>query len=195
MSGTPPGQVDMNATGMRITAGRFRGRRLPVPEIAGVRPTPSKVRQALFNILGGIEGATMLDLFSGSGLMALEAISRGASVAISIESNWRAVRHLQDMRERWTIEDCWELLHGDVHAMLARLAGRHFDLVFADPPYAQAISVCVPRWLDEAQVSCAQLVIEESARVSTAWPSGWTQRQLRHYGGTCLYFLTRTGAS
>jgi len=179
----------MKTTGVRITAGRFRGRHLPVPGIAGVRPTPSKVRQALFNILGGIEGATVLDLFSGSGLMALEAISRGASTAISIESSRRVVRHLQGMREKWEIEDIWHLLHGDVHAMLARLSGQHFDLVFADPPYAQGISEHIPHWLDDAKVSCTQLVIEESARIVPAWPPGWTQQQLRRYGDTCLYFF------
>jgi len=183
----------MSATGVRITAGRFRGRHLPVPEVTGVRPTPSKVRQALFNILGGLEGATVLDLFSGSGLMALEAISRGASVTVSIESNRRVICHLQGMRKQWGIEDRWRLLHGDVRAMLASLADRHFNLVFADPPYAQGISVCLPRWLDEARVSCTELVIEESARVAPVWPPGWTQRQSRRYGDTCLHFLTRTG--
>jgi len=174
---------------VRITAGRLRGRHLSVPGITGVRPTPSKVRQALFNILGSLEGASVLDLFSGSGLMALEAISRGAATVISVESNRRVIRHLQGVRERWALEDCWQLLCGDVQGMLPRLAERHFDLVFADPPYAQGISECIPRWLDESRVSCAQLVIEESARVDPQWPSGWTELQSRRYGDTCLYFL------
>jgi len=164
---------------------------LPVPGIAGVRPTPSKVRQALFNILGSLEGATVLDLFSGSGLMALEAISRGASTVISIESSRRVVRHLQGVREKWEIEDSWQLLHGDVRTMLARLSGQHFDLVFADPPYARGISTCIPIWLEESRISCTQLVIEESARVDPLWPSGWTEQQSRRYGDTCLYFLVR----
>ncbi len=179
--------------GVRITAGSFRGRRLLIPEVIDVRPTPSKVRQALFNILGSVEDAAVLDLFSGSGLIALEAISRGASAAISIESNRRVVRHLQGVREQWKVEGRWRLLHGDVHIMLARLANRHFNLVFADPPYAQGIGACLPRWLDEARVSCSELVIEDSARIVPVWPQGWTQRQSRRYGDTCLYFLTRTG--
>ncbi len=183
----------MSATGVRITAGRFRGHHIPVPEVTGVRPTPSKARQALFNILGSLEGTVVLDLFSGSGLMALEAISRGASATVSIESNRRVIRHLQGIRKQWGIEDCWQLLHGDVHVMLASLADRHFNLVFADPPYAGGISACLPRWLDETRVSCTELVIEESARVVPTWPPGWTQRQSRRYGSTCLYFLARTG--
>jgi len=174
---------------MRITAGRFRGHNLPAPKHAGVRPTPSKVRQALFNILGNIEGAFVLDLFSGSGLMALEALSRGAAAVISVEKSKRIFKHLQDVQHDWGIQDEWQLLCGDVQGTLPHLTGRHFDLVFADPPYAQGISEHIPCWLDDARISCTQLVIEESARVDPTWPSGWTQLQFRRYGDTCLYFL------
>jgi len=174
---------------MRITAGRFRGRNLPVPKSPEVRPTPSMVRQALFNILGSIEGACVLDLFSGSGLMALEALSRGAVAATSVEKNKRIFKHLQDVRRDWEIRGEWQLLCGDVQGMLSRLAGRRFDLVFADPPYAQGISEHIPCWLDNSRISCAQLVIEESARIDPLWPPGWTQARSRRYGDTCLYFL------
>jgi len=174
---------------MRITAGRFRGRNLPVLKSPEVRPTPSKVRQALFNILGSIEGANVLDLFSGSGLMALEALSRGAVAATSVEKSRYIISHLRNVRHDWEIQDEWQLLHGDVQKILPRLAERHFDLVFADPPYAQGISERIPCWLDEARISCAQLVIEESVRVDPLWPPGWTQAQSRRYGDTCLYFL------
>jgi len=174
---------------MRITAGQFRGRNLPVPKQAGVRPTPSKVRQALFNILGNIKGVCVLDLFSGSGLMALEALSRGAVAVTSVEKNERIFKHLQDVHRDWDIQDEWQLLCGDVQGMLPRLAGRHFDLIFADPPYAQGISEHIPYWLDNSRISCAQLVIEESARIDPQWPSNWTQLQSRRYGDTCLHFL------
>lgn len=174
---------------MHITAGRFRGRNLPVPKHAGIRPTPSKVRQALFNILGDIEGACVLDLFSGSGLMALEALSRGAAEVTSVEKNKRIFKYLQDVRHDWDIQADWQLLCGDVRGVLPRLAGRRFDLVFADPPYAQGISGHIPHWLEDARISCTQLVIEESARVDPTWSSGWTELQSRRYGDTCLYFL------
>jgi len=174
---------------MRITAGRFRGRNLPIPKSSDVRPTPSKVRQALFNILGNIEGAFVLDLFSGSGLMALEALSRGAAEVTLVEKNRQTFTRLRDVRRDWAIEDEWQLLCGDVQEMLPRLAGRRFDIVFADPPYARGISECIPRWLDNARIFCPQLVIEESARVDPMWPSGWTESQSRRYGDTCLHFL------
>jgi len=131
----------------------------------------------------------VLDLFSGSGLMALEALSRGAVAVTSVEKNKRIFKHLQDVRCDWDMQDEWQLLCGDVQGMLSRFAGRHFDLVFADPPYARGISERVPCWLDDARISCTQLVIEESARVGPRWPSGWTQLQSRRYGDTCLYFL------
>ncbi len=176
---------------MRITGGRFRGRRLPVPKIPDVRPTPSRARQAMFNIIGGIEGMAILDLFSGSGLMALEAISRGAATVISIEAGRHVFRHLRSMQSQWGLADCWRLVHGDVHAMLPGLGGRRFNLVFADPPYGRGISECIPGWLDEAGISCGRLVIEESSRIQPLWPRGWTSPVPRRYGDTTLHFLDR----
>jgi len=176
---------------MRITAGRLRGRKVTVPDIPGVRPTPSKVRQALFNILGPLDGCQVLELFSGSGLMALEALSRGAASVTSIEKDRRIVGRLSDMRSGFGVELEWYLLCGDAQAELGRLKGRHFDLIFADPPYGKGISEALPQWLDAAGVSCGQLVIEEEARAEPAWPAGWTERQARRYGGTCLHFLDK----
>ena len=143
----------------------------------------------MFNILGDIEGGMVLDLFSGSGLMALEALSRGAAFAVSIEANRRVLHQLQDIRIQWNLAGCWQLLGGGVHAMLPKLSGRCFDLVFADPPYAKGISEKIPLWLSEAQISCRRLVIEESAGIAPLWPKGWTAHPPRRYGGTCLHFL------
>lgn len=174
---------------MRITAGSLRGRNVTVPSIPGVRPTPSKVRQALFNIIGGVDGFRVLELFSGSGLMALEALSRGAASVVSLEKERRIVERLAAIRRDWKLEDQWELLCGDVQSELSRLGGRHFDLAFADPPYDTGISEQLPLWLDAADISCGQLIIEETSRTTPHWPEGWTERQVRRYGGTCLHFL------
>ncbi len=179
---------------MRITAGQLRGRKITVPDIPGVRPTPSKVRQAMFNILGSVEGCAVLELFSGSGLMALESLSRGAASVISVEKNRHIVGRLKSIRRDWELEDHWRLLCGDVRAELPRLKGRHFDLVFADPPYGKGISEKLPLWLTSAGISCGRLVIEEAARANPLWPAGWTERQARRYGETCLHFLDAEGA-
>jgi len=175
---------------MRITAGSFRGRNLHIPDIAGLRPTPARVRQALFNILGDVEGWSVLDLFSGSGMMALESLSRGARNAISIEQHHRAFECLQRIRHEWLLAARWRILRGSLPAMLSRVEGQHFDLVFADPPYERGMAEQIPAWLDAHHVSCRHLIIEESARMQPRWPAGWTAAQSRRYGDTCLYFLT-----
>ncbi len=179
---------------MRITAGKLRGRNVVVPEFPDVRPTPAKVRQALFNILGPLENVVMLDLFSGSGLMALEALSRGATSVISIDKNRHIVKHLQAIRSSLQLESDWSLMCGDVQHILPQLGNRRFSLIFADPPYAAGISQLLPTWLDAAGISCAQLVIEETSRIHPVWPAGWTASQSRRYGETCLHFLEAESA-
>ncbi len=176
---------------MRITAGAMRGRVITVPNVPGLRPTPSKVRQALFNILGSVDGFRILDLFAGSGIMALEALSRGAASATSIEQDRRAVKALQQSRDTLNMSDQWVIQTGSVEQGLARLAGKAFDLIFADPPYARGFTEVLPDLLTQYDIHCDQLVIEESARVKPVWPDGWVCRQSRRYGDTCLHFLLR----
>ncbi len=176
---------------MRITAGAMRGRVITVPNVPGLRPTPSKVRQALFNILGSVNGFRILDLFAGSGIMALEALSRGAASATSIEQDRRAVKALQQSRDTLNMSDQWVIQTGSVEQGLARLAGKAFDLIFADPPYARGFTEVLPDLLTQYDIHCDQLVIEESARVKPVWPDGWVCRQSRRYGDTCLHFLLR----
>jgi len=179
---------------MRITAGTLRGRKVPVPDMPGVRPTPSKARQALFNILGGVDGYHVLDLFSGSGLMALESLSRGAASVVSVEKNRRITQQLTGVCRAWELEERWQIFCGDVSNSLGHLGRKQFDLVFADPPYDCGVSARLPQWLAQAGISCAELVIEESSRARPEWPAGWTQRQVRRYGGTCFYFLNAEDA-
>ena len=175
---------------MKVTAGHLRGRKVPVPNIEGLRPTPSKVRQALFNILGDIEGAQVLDLYAGSGVMALEALSRGAASAVSIERHAKAVRAMQQLQQTLAPND-WRILAISVEQGLKHLADRQFDLIFADPPYAQGLAEKLPLWLDEQHIGCDRLVIEESSKYQPHWPAGWQCNQSRSYGDTCLHFLGR----
>lgn len=175
---------------MRITAGTMRGRIVPVSSIDGLRPTPSKVRQALFNILGNIENWQVADLFSGSGIMAMEALSRGAQSAVSIEKHATLARDLKRLRQQFDLNQ-WEIISGQLPQTLASLQQRSFDLVFADPPYQQGFASLIPAWLDQQQIDCHQLVIEESSRIEPQWPEGWTHNQSRRYGDTTLHFLTK----
>ncbi|MDX8396536.1 MAG: 16S rRNA (guanine(966)-N(2))-methyltransferase RsmD [Mariprofundaceae bacterium] len=169
----------------------MRGRVLRIPNIKGLRPTPSKVREALFSILGDIEGLSMLDLFSGSGLMALESISRGASSATSIEEDIKACKSMQILQQDWKVQD-WQILPAKLPKALSKLQSTSFDLIFADPPYDQGLAKQIPRWLDQHGITCQTLVIEEASKVQPDWPQGWTLLQSRRYGETCIHILKKT---
>jgi len=176
---------------MRITAGSMCGRTIQVPDVPGLRPTPSKVRQALFNILGSVDEFRVLDLFAGSGIIALEALSRGAKSILSIEQHHRAVRSINQARDRLALTDRWQIKSASVETALAALTGASFELIFADPPYAQGYAEQLPDLLTQHAIDCDQLVIEESARIQPDWPEDWICQQSRRYGDTCLHFLLR----
>jgi len=167
----------------------MRGRIIKVPDVSGLRPTPSKVRQALFNILGSVDGFSVLDLYAGSGIMALEALSRGAASAISIEQHHRVVRGLKQARNILALTERWRIRAASVEMALAALTGESFDLIFADPPYAQGYAEQLPHLLTKHGITCGQLVVEESSRVQPEWPEDWVCRQSRRYGDSCLHFL------
>jgi len=121
---------------IRIIGGKWRGRKIDVLEADGLRPTPDRVRETLFNWLADrCRGATVLDCFAGSGVLGLEALSRGANRLIALEQNVQAVEHLQRQAELFEA-GAIEVIGGDALASIARL-GQKFDLVFIDPPYAR----------------------------------------------------------
>jgi 16S rRNA (guanine966-N2)-methyltransferase len=179
---------------MRITAGTHRGRVLSVPDLPGLRPTPSRVREALFNILGDIDGWKVLDLFAGSGVMSIEALSRGAASATAIEQHHKACQLMQAYGQQLGLER-WQIIKGSLPSILSRIENSSYDLIFADPPYNQGFAEQIPLWLDEHGISCSQLVIEESSKAAPKWPEHWTLTQSRRYGDTCLHFLEPENAS
>lgn len=123
---------------MRITSGRFKGRVLKIPK--GIRPTQEKVRKALFDILGGVEGLSFLELFAGSGAVGFEAVSRGARALVMVEHNRDCVIDIGKNIEALKVKEC-ELYPGGVEQALAVLhrKGMRFDIVFLDPPYYQEL--------------------------------------------------------
>lgn len=118
---------------LRITGGALRGRRVPVP--AGeVRPTSERARQAYFNIVSTrIDGARFLDLFAGSGVFSLEALSRGASAAIAVEASRRQCAAIEQTARDFGV--LVTTVSGDAIEALPRVGSTPFDLVYADPPY------------------------------------------------------------
>ena len=164
-----------------------------MPDVPGLRPTPSMVREAMFSILGGVENNSVLDLFSGSGLMAVEALSRGAGSVVSVEMHRKAIANMKHVCQMLMLESAWSIKPLSVEKALAEMRGGYFDLVFADPPYEKGFSEKIPAWLSANAIRCGRLVIEESAKVVPVWPDGWTCRQSRRYGDTCLHFLEPEG--
>jgi 16S rRNA (guanine966-N2)-methyltransferase len=151
---------------MRIVAGRHKGRRLRAPEGAGTRPTADRVREALFSILGPVEGLHVLDLYAGSGALGIEALSRGAASATFVESARPAAAAIRANLAAIAADDA-DVAVSDAVAWLRAAARRGvaFDLVFCDPPYDAASRVAEP--LGELLPGVAGprgLIVTESAK-------------------------------
>ena len=163
------------ATGsVRIIGGHWRGSRLPVVDVPGLRPTADRVRETLFNWLQAVlPGARVLDLFAGSGALGLEALSRGAREAWLLERDPRQAEALRASVARLQATDVAHVAQGDAMAWLrAPLHGR-FDVVFLDPPFSaglwQDVLAALPPWLADD----AWLYVEAPADAVPALPAAW----------------------
>src|SRR5215213_9117949 len=118
---------------MRIIAGSRKGHTIHAPKGIETRPTGDRVREAAFNLIGPVDGASVLDLFAGSGAMGLEALSRGADRAVFVESDREACRAIERNLDKLRLTGA-EVLCDEAHRFLA-YERRRFDLVLVDPPY------------------------------------------------------------
>lgn len=120
---------------MRITAGCFKARRVRTVDSNDVRPTSSKIRESIFNMIQtSIVDSTMLDLFAGSGMMGLEALSRGAKRVVFVEKNPRVGKILKENISNFDC-DC-QVFINDALLSLDRFSENSFNIIFIDPPYA-----------------------------------------------------------
>ncbi|MCL6622486.1 MAG: 16S rRNA (guanine(966)-N(2))-methyltransferase RsmD [Syntrophobacterales bacterium] len=178
---------------MRIIAGEFRGRRLAGVK-GGVRPTSDRVREAIFSILGeGVAGARVLDLFAGTGALALEALSRGAGSAVLVEEAPAALAVIRRNVAALGVEARVRLLPLPVAGAIKKLAqaGERFDLIFLDPPYGRGLAAATLQLLGEGGVLAAgaRVVAEMSRRESPPPAAGClTLTDLRRYGDTQVAF-------
>ena len=128
---------------MRITGGELRGRRLYTPKSASIRPMRDQVRAAFFNIISDlVSESRFLDLFAGTGSVGLEALSRGASHTVFVDSAREAVQIIERNLQNLDLRDRATVLHQDVIAALERLhsRGERFDITFVGPPYGQSLA-------------------------------------------------------
>jgi 16S rRNA (guanine966-N2)-methyltransferase len=120
---------------VRIIGGQWRRSKLPVADAAGLRPTPDRVRETLFNWLGqSLEGWRCIDAFAGSGALGFEAASRGAGEVVLIERDRRLAGRLEESKARLKA-DAVRVVNGDAITWMARGAAANVDLVFIDPPF------------------------------------------------------------
>ena len=181
---------------LRIIAGQWRGRKLSFAELQGLRPTPDRVRETLFNWLAPmIDGARCLDLFAGSGALGLEALSRGAAEVVMLDQSPKVVRQLQDNLQ---LLDCVHatVLKKDALAYLQQVADKGFDIVFLDPPYRNDLLLpCIEllgqhKWLNTG----ARIYLElESEAELPALPDNWQLTRSKKAGQVAYHLAIVSG--
>jgi 16S rRNA (guanine(966)-N(2))-methyltransferase RsmD len=177
-------------TGLRVIAGRFRGRRLKTPDWEGVRPTSDRLRETLFNVLGPqVAGARVLDGFAGTGAVGIEALSRGAGAVWFVERDRRVAALIAENLARCGVEDGYTMAHAPFLAALAGLPAEvRFDLALLDPPYGDATSAA----LEAAAARLAPgglLVLEHAAREAAPMAAGLTITRVLTAGDSALTFM------
>jgi 16S rRNA (guanine966-N2)-methyltransferase len=184
--------------GVRVIAGAYRGRRLVVPTGEGVRPTKDIVREAVFSALdarGMLAESNVLDLYSGSGALAIESLSRGATRAVLVERDPAALQAIARNLDQLDLRDRARVERTNVLSFLGAPPPREapFDLVLADPPYdtsddavaALMGALTAPGWL----AADAMIAVERPARAETRPPDGFRACWERTFGDTLVVFV------
>lgn len=180
---------------MRVIAGEFRGRRLHSPKGDKIRPTIDRVREAVFSIIAPeIPGASVLDLFAGTGAMGLEALSRGAARCVFVDQSDDAVRLIRENAALCKALEKVRIIREAIPSGIRRLASEKesFHLIFMDPPYGQGHIEKTLGILDavagqEALVIAESHVKDESPTHLTAW----SKDRERRYGDTLISIYSR----
>lgn len=188
----------MPANQIRVIGGRHRGRRLNFVPGRGLRPTPDRVRETLFNWLqADVPGARCLDLFAGSGALGLEAVSRGAGAVLMIEQQRSAAQRLRENVSLLREQERADVCQADAMRLLAASppGAETFDIVFADPPFALPILPEVCRLLEQHDwlADGALVYLEQDATmVQPGLPENWAVLREGRAGQSRQYLLRRS---
>ncbi|HEY3551843.1 MAG TPA: 16S rRNA (guanine(966)-N(2))-methyltransferase RsmD [Gaiellaceae bacterium] len=170
---------------MRVIAGSRKGHKLAVPRGLDTRPTSDRVRENIFNLVGPVDGARVLDLFAGSGALGIEALSRGAASAVFVEHDLDAVHAIERNLDGLRLTG-GRVVRGDVVRTVAQevTAGAKYDLVLVDPPYGMLTDIQprLARHLPTLLSVDGLLVVETDARIEPELPL--PVRTSRRYGQT-----------
>lgn len=176
---------------VRIVGGQWKRTPIHVPDVAGLRPTPDRVRETLFNWLGQrLDGWRCLDLFAGTGALGLEAASRGAAHVVLVERDRRARAAIAASIERLDARQV-TLVAGDAFEALHAFAqsGRRFDLVFVDPPFGEALHERAMAALPPVLAAGALVYVESGERIDL--PPGWRVEREGRAGQVRYHLLSR----
>lgn len=179
---------------MRIVGGVLCGQSLLTPRSVKIRPASDKIRQAIYNILGSIDGLRVLDLFAGTGAVGFEALSRGAHHVTFVDQLPEALGLLHKNAVRLGLDDRSSIIKGRLPHCVCRLkaSAKPFELVFIDPPYDCGLVVATLRALrrfDNLVDAESRIIIEHSPR-ELAHAEGFRLEDERKYGQTRLSILT-----
>jgi 16S rRNA (guanine966-N2)-methyltransferase len=181
---------------MRIVAGKFRGKTLLSPSDDSIRPTSDRARESVFNILASrlspnFDGLKVLDLFAGTGALGLEALSRGATSVVFVDTGAEARGLIRDHIEAFGAGGVAKLLRRDATALGPAGTMGPMDLVFLDPPYGKGLAELALASLRDGNwlAKDATIVLEESADVSVELPSGFVLDDRRDYGAAAIHFI------
>jgi len=180
---------------LRIVAGNLRGSKIVVPDRPGLRPTPDRVRETLFNWLAPvIEGARCLDLFAGTGALGIEAISRGAVFCAFVENDRALARAIEENLARLKVENA-RVVTIDAAAMLGGTP-QPFDLVFLDPPFAGELWNETARRLESGGwlAPGAWIYVESPADADLELPPSWQPHREGHAGAVRFALYRRAAA-
>ncbi|GAC1299767.1 MAG: 16S rRNA (guanine(966)-N(2))-methyltransferase RsmD [Vulcanimicrobiaceae bacterium] len=177
---------------MRLTGGDLRSRVIRSPQGAAIRPTPGRVKEALFSIVGeGVIDARVLDLYAGTGAIGFEALSRGAAHATFVELHAPTAQAIREAARELGVEKRATVVCSPAEKAVTRLAGARFDFVYADPPYALPPPHLTFGTLRERRaIDARSTVVYERRESAPAFASpGFTTLRDARYGEVVLQFL------
>lgn len=183
----------------RIIAGTAGGRRIQAPPGRTTRPTSDRAREAIFSTLdsmAGLRGARFLDLYSGSGALGLEAVSRGAAHALLVEADAKAVRTIRANIAALGFAGEVGVVADRVERVLAKPCAEPYDIVFADPPYGdKSVNAVLELLRDHGWLADDAVVAyeRESRGDDLVWPSGYVEERVRRYGEAAVWYGRAAG--
>ncbi|MBV1869423.1 MAG: 16S rRNA (guanine(966)-N(2))-methyltransferase RsmD [Gammaproteobacteria bacterium] len=192
----PKPQPKSKPSSLRIIGGKWRGRKIPFIEVEGLRPTPDRVRETLFNWLSpSITDAQVLDLFAGSGALSFEALSRGAAAATQIEVSSIAYKQLKAAKQALQADHC-HIINKNAEAWLKQgFSLPEYDLVFLDPPFANDGLPDLFAQLEQSgclKESSLIYVETGSALAQETVPATWMPLRQKKAGQVFYYLFRRT---